>query len=39
VRSHRGHDFGVIGVCVARPPLPDAEAITRRVADLVTRQM
>ena len=39
VRSHRGHDFGVIGVCVARPPLPDADAIARRVADLVTRQM
>lgn len=39
VRSHRGHDFGVIGVSVARPPLPDAAAIARRVGDLVTRQM
>ena len=39
LRSHRGHDFGVIGVSVARPPLPDAAAIARRVGDLVTRQM
>ncbi len=39
VHSHRGHDFGVIGVCIARPPLPDADAIARRVTDLVTHQM
>ena len=45
MRGHRGHDFGVIGLSLAGPGLPDAlglpdaTAITRRVADLVSRQM